>query len=77
LTSISAPNATYLNCYDCALTATSIASLLAELVATVNANGTLDVSVGTNADYATWSLQAKADAATLQTRGWTVTYNEA
>lgn len=77
LESISAPNATYIDVQDCALTAVAIASLLAELVATGNEDGTLNISGGTNADYATWSLQAKADAATLQTRGWTITYNEA
>lgn len=77
LTSISAPNATIITASGCALTAVAIAALLAELVATGKEDGTLDISGGTNADYATWSSQAKADAATLQTREWTVTYNEA
>lgn len=77
LTSLSAPNATSIDASGCALTGAAIESLLLELYTTGKQNGTVDISGGTNADYATWSLQAKADAATLQTRGWTITYNEA
>ena len=75
LTSISAPNATFIAASGCALTAVAIAALLAELVATGNEDGMLDVSGGTSADFNTWSVQAQTDRATLASRGWTITYN--
>ena len=75
LTSLSAPNATYIDAFGCDLTAVAIAALLAELVATGNEDGTLDISGGSTADYGIWSAQAQADAATLDSRGWTLTYN--
>ena len=76
LTSISAPNATTINASGCALTAVAIAALLAELVATGKEDGTLDISGGTNAVYTSWSGQAHSDKETLETRGWTLTYND-
>lgn len=76
LSYIYAPNAPFLDCSGCALTATSIASLLAELVATGNANGALDISGGANANYTLWSGQAQSDKEHLETRGWTITYND-
>lgn len=75
LTSLSAPNATYLYCYGCALTSNAIASLLAELVATGNKDGELNISGGTNADFNDWSVQAQTNRATLGGRGWSITYN--
>lgn len=70
-------NAIDISAAGCALTAVSIAALLAELVATGNTNGTLDISGGTNADINTWSVQANEDLYYLiNTKGWTITYNE-
>ena len=79
LTSISAPNATDINAQGCALTAVAIAALLAELKATGNTDGFLDISTGTNADYGTWSQQAKDDLAELVnlTNNWMILYNNA
>ena len=75
LTTLSAPNATAIYASGCDLTTVAIAALLAELVATGNEDGTLDISGGSTADYGIWSAQAQADAATLDSRGWTLTYN--
>lgn len=76
LTSIIAPNARVLSCSLCALTATSIASILADAVLLP------DLSViefaftdGTNAPIGTWSAQAVADKDTIVGAGGTVTFN--
>ena len=76
MTSVSAPNATAIYASGCALDVPAIAALLAELVATGNAYGTLDISGGSSQDYGIWTAQAQADAATLVSRGWALTYNE-
>ena len=75
LTEISAPNAITINASGCALTAVAIAALLAELVATGNEDGTLDVSGGTNAPRDNWGEPAEINTTLLETRGWTITAN--
>ena len=76
LTTLSAPNATAIYASGCALTDVSIAALFAELVATGNEDGTLDISGGTSAVYTSWSGQAHSDKEALETRGWTLTYTD-
>jgi len=60
---------------NCALTATSIANILASLVQNGASGITLHIGGGTNAAYSTWSTDAQNDLATLQADGWNVTYN--
>jgi hypothetical protein len=62
LTTLSAPKANTLDCGGCALTATSIASILADAVLLPDlSNKSFDLSGGTNAAIGTWSAQAVAD----------------
>ena len=77
LTTLSAPNATAIYASGCALTDVSIAALFAELVATGNDDGTLDISGGTSANIEDWSAQAVNDLTYLGDRGWSITYIEA
>ncbi len=77
LTALSAPMATYLECNGCALTAKSIASILADAVLLPDlSNINFDFSGGTNAPYSAWSQQAQDDFATLQDAGCVITYNQ-
>ena len=75
ITSLSAKNSTSIDAEGASLTAASIATLLSELVAVGNVDGTLILIGGTNAAIGTWSAQAVTDKNTLVARGWTVTYN--
>ena len=77
LTSLSAPNAMEIYASGCALTAVAIAALLAELLATGNTNGTLDISGGTSATFTDIELISGAGVNynTLEDRGWTITTN--
>jgi hypothetical protein len=61
----------------CALTATSIQNILGDLVTANSSSGikVLGINGGTNAGYSTWSTTAKGHLTTLQSRGWTVSYN--
>lgn len=79
ISSVYAPNALYIDVQGGALTTNSIETLLAELKAAGNRDGYLDISSGTNADYATWSQQAKDDLAELVniTNNWMILYNSA
>jgi hypothetical protein len=68
--------ATNLGCYDCALTATSIASILADAVLLPDLSVVgIDVSGGTSAAIGTWSAQAVTDKDTIVGAGGTVTFN--
>jgi len=76
LTALSAPMATNLYCSGCALTATSIASILADAVSLP------DLSIiyfyfieGTNAPIGTWSAQAVADKDEIVGAGGTILFN--
>ena len=76
LTTLSAPMATYFDCSDCALTATSIASILADAVLLPDlSNIDFDLSGGTNAPIGTWSAQAVADKDTIVGAGGAVLFN--
>lgn len=75
LTSFTIGKVTTLELYDNAHTAAFIAQLLAHLVALGTSGGNLAINGGTNASYATWSAQAKADKTTLVGRSWTITNN--
>lgn len=66
---------TSLNLSGNKLTTTQIETLLALLVSYQKRIGWLNIPSGTNAPYPTWSAQAKADRATLTSRGWTVNNN--
>jgi len=77
LTALSAPMATELYCSGCALTATSIASILADAVLLPDLSDIeLDFTGGTNAAIGTWSAQAVADKNVIIGEGGTVMYNE-
>ena len=66
LTTLSAPRANTLECSGCALTATSIASILANaLLLPYLYTIKIDLSGGTNAAIGTWSAQAVADKDTI------------
>ena len=76
LTALSAPMATDLNCSECALTATSIASILADAVLLPDLlNIIFYLSGGTNAPIGTWSAQAVADKDTIVGAGGMVFFN--
>ena len=75
VTSLSAKNSTSINAKDASLTASSIATLLSELVSVGNVDGTLILIGGSNAAIDTWYPKAVTDKNTLVTRGWAVTYN--
>lgn len=66
------PNVVYLNLNGNALTLSAVNSILHELVASDKSNGLVDVAGGTSAAP---SGQGVTDAATLVSRGWTVTTN--
>lgn len=70
LTGIQTFNSTAIYCDDSNLSAAMIAVLLAGLVLVGNEDGTLDVQ--NNAEYSTWSVQAKADYDTLVALGWNI-----
>ena len=72
LTTLSAPKATIIDALGCSLTVVAIASLLAELVATGNEDGMVNISLGNNASYALWTQQAKDDKDTLVVRAWLI-----
>lgn len=59
----------------CALTAASIANVLADLNATDTSNGTLSFAGGTSAGRSSWSAQAESDATAMEGRGWTILSN--
>jgi hypothetical protein len=68
--------ATELECGGCALTATSIASILADAVLLPDlSNINFDLSGGTNAPIGTWSAQAVADKDTIVGVGGLVLFN--
>ena len=76
LTTLSAPMATYLECSGCALTATSIASILADAVLLPDlSNICFYLSGGTNAAIGTWSAQAIADKDTIVGAGGIIIFN--
>ena len=75
ITTLSAKNSTSIDAEGAGLTASSIATLLSELVSAGNVNGTLILIGGTNAAIGTWTAQAVTYKNTLVARGWTVTYN--
>lgn len=76
LTTLSAPMATSLGCYGCALTATSIASILADAVLLPDlSNISFDFTGGTNAPIGTWSAQAVADKDAIVGASGTVFFN--
>lgn len=80
ISNMSAPKCIHLNLHGNALTGVCIKRLLREAIATgYNAadpdGGYFDVSTGTSAGYSTWDAEMKANAATLVTRNWDVTYN--
>ena len=76
LTALSAPMATELDCSGCALTATSIASILADAVLLSDLSLiNIDISGGTNAPIGTWSAQAVADKDTIVGAGGMVLFN--
>ena len=75
ITSLSAKNSTSIDAEGAGLTASSIATLLSELVSVGNVNGTLILIGGSNAAIGTWTAQAVTYKNTLVARGWTVTYN--
>ena len=68
--------AKYIYCAGCALTATSIASILADavLLPDLDLIG-FDFTEGTNAPIGTWSAQAIAYKDTIVVAGGTVTFN--
>ena len=68
----SAFNNTWLNT---ALTAQSIENILVSLVTNGQSNCPLNINGGTSAGQSTWSTAANTALATLQSRGWTVSYN--
>ena len=73
--SLSAKNSTSIDAEGAGLTASSIATLLSELVSVGNVDGTLILIGGANAAIGTWTAQAVTYKNTLVARGWTVTYN--
>jgi hypothetical protein len=76
LTAFSAPMAYNLDCSGCALTATSIASILANAVLLPNlSNIRFDLAGGTNAPIGTWSAQAVADKDTIVGAGGIIIFN--
>lgn len=77
LTMLNAPLSTFLDCDGCALTATSIASILADSVLLPDLSMVeIFLTGGTNAPIGTWSAQAVADKDTIVAGGGTVQYNE-
>ena len=76
LTALNAPMAISLECNGCALTATSIASILADAVLLQDlSNISFILFGGTNAPIGTWSAQAVADKNTIIGAGGTVAFN--
>ena len=75
VTGINAPFAEYIIATECGITAVNIAVIMANAVANGATGGSIDLTNGTNASYATWSVQAKADKTTLVGRGWTIINN--
>lgn len=76
LTTLSSPMATLLYCNGCALTATSIASILADAVLLPDLDLIdFDFTDGTNAPIGTWSAQAVADKDTIVGAGGMVAFN--
>ena len=76
LTALSAPMAAILYCSGCALTATSIASILADAVLLPDLSViTIDISGGTNAAIGTWSAKAVADKDTIVGASGIVLFN--
>jgi len=62
-------NLTNLNCQFNLLTAESIAIILSEIVSMNLSTLFIDLRGDTNAGFSTWSVQAKADAQTIMSRG--------
>lgn len=76
LTMLSAPMVASLDCNGCALTATSIASILADAVLLPDLSVVeIYLSDGTNAPIGTWSAQAIADKDTIVGAGGIVVFN--
>jgi len=75
VTGINAPLAENIIATECGITAANIAVIMANAVANGVTGGQIDLTSGTNASYATWSAQAKADKTTLVGRSWTITNN--
>ncbi len=59
----------------CALSAQSIENILVSLDTNGQSNSQLDVSGGTNASQSTWSSRATGSLVSLQSKGWTISYN--
>ena len=75
VTGVNAPLAENINATECGITAVNIAVIMANAVANGATGGQIDLTSGTNASYATWSVQAKADKSTLVSRSWTIVNN--